>query len=195
MFSEIFSKRFVNNIYFDSIDLKNYHDNVDGSTYRKKVRIRWYGDLFGTIEKPVLEIKTKNGLLGKKESFALAQFKLDEAFSFDNIKDDIDKADIPEIVSLELRSLEPVVVNRYCRKYFMCANTDYRITVDSGLLFYAVSSKNNSFLHRALNDEIILEVKYDEDKDDIVTNITSHFPFRLSKSSKYVTGINKLYNY
>ena len=71
MFSEIFHKRSVNNIYFDSPDLNNYFDNIDGNMYRVKSRIRWYGRTFGVIEKPVLELKIKNGLLGRKECYSV----------------------------------------------------------------------------------------------------------------------------
>ena len=53
MFSEIYFPRFVNNLYFDSFNMKSYFDSVDGSPNRRKIRIRWYGDLFGDIEKPV----------------------------------------------------------------------------------------------------------------------------------------------
>ena len=42
MFNEIFHPRFVNNIYLDSHSLRNYWDNVCGSSQRQKVRIRWY---------------------------------------------------------------------------------------------------------------------------------------------------------
>ena len=38
----------------------------------------------------------------------------------------------------------------------------------------------------------ILELKYGHAKDDEASEITKHFPFRLTKSSKYVLGISKL---
>ena len=62
IFTEVYHKRKVNNIYFDTIDFKNYHDNVDGATYRHKYRVRWYGEMEGIIQKPVFEIKSKMGL-------------------------------------------------------------------------------------------------------------------------------------
>ena len=59
MFSEIYHQRHINNIYFDTINLNNLSANVDGFSNRIKIRIRWYGDLFGRIKKPVLELKIK----------------------------------------------------------------------------------------------------------------------------------------
>jgi len=196
MFSEMFHQRFINNIYFDSVNLGNYHDNIEGTTNRIKVRIRWYGELFGHINEPVLELKIKNGLLGKKESFLLHPFDIDNSFNALSISDIIEKSDIPEIIKLKLKTLEPVLLNRYSRKYFQTADKNYRITIDTDLVFYRLSYQSNSFLNKLTNDiNVILELKYDHDMDHNVDYITTHFPFRLSKSSKYVAGIGKLYNW
>jgi hypothetical protein len=45
------------------------------------VRVRWYGSLFGPILRPVMEFKVKQGLAGRKESFPLQPFVLDETFT------------------------------------------------------------------------------------------------------------------
>ncbi|MCP5050112.1 MAG: VTC domain-containing protein, partial [bacterium] len=81
MFSEIYRQRYVNNIYFDSPDMKHYEDNVSGTEKRQKVRIRWYGDLFGGVETPVLEIKRKTGVLGSKDGYKLSAFEMGAHFS------------------------------------------------------------------------------------------------------------------
>ena len=62
MFLESYPPRFVNNLYLDSVGMNNYFDNMAGLKERVKVRIRWYGRLFGSVEKPTLELKIKNGL-------------------------------------------------------------------------------------------------------------------------------------
>ena len=80
-FSEIFAPRQINNIYLDFHNLQNFYDNVDGLHLRKKHRIRWYGDTFGDVEKPVLEIKLKNGLLGSKLHYKVNPFTLDRRFT------------------------------------------------------------------------------------------------------------------
>jgi len=59
MFSEIFYERRVNNLYLDSLDFTNYNENLSGITERLKIRIRWYGKVFGVIKKPTLELKIK----------------------------------------------------------------------------------------------------------------------------------------
>ena len=40
-FSEIYNTRKVNNIYFDTLALSAYTDNIDGNSSRVKFRIRW----------------------------------------------------------------------------------------------------------------------------------------------------------
>ena len=77
-FKEIYEERYVNNIYLDTQNLTHYYDNVSGKSQRKKYRIRWYHDLSGEIKHPVLEVKIKNGLLGRKESYVLHHLEMEE---------------------------------------------------------------------------------------------------------------------
>lgn len=193
MFAEIYHQRFVNNIYFDSFGLRNYTDNMIGSTRRTKVRIRWYGDLFGNIAKPVLELKSKDGFLNKKESYSLRPFRLDESFNDSKVSEIFGMADFPEIVKMNLKFLKPVLLNRYRRKYFQSVDKRYRITVDGDLVFYRISHHFNSFVSKVKKGtDVILEIKYDAHWDPDASYISGGFPFRLTKSSKYVTGIDSL---
>ena len=41
-----------------------------------------------------------------------------------------------------------------------------------------------------LHDVCVLEFKYDLQQSDEVAHVTNHFPYRITKNSKYVTGIN-----
>jgi hypothetical protein len=194
MFSEIYRPRFVNNLYLDTTQLRSYFDNVDGFRDRTKVRVRWYGDLFGIIEKPVLEIKFKKGLLGKKESHPLAPFLFDQAFRWDAIWEVFNKAEIPAMWKLELSTLEPSLVNRYRRKYFQSSDRKFRFTIDTDMTYYQVNLHYNSFLHSSRDDTgTILELKYDADDDDRINSLLKRLPFRISRSSKYVIGKDRLF--
>ena len=193
IFSEIYHQRFVNNIYFDSVNLTNYFDNVVGSARRVKFRIRWYGELFGLIEKPALELKIKQGLVGRKESFSLIPFELDHSFSMSIISNVINKSEIPENMRLKLKSTYPTLLNRYSRRYFQSADMNYRITIDTDLVFYRINCQNNSFIGKFIDkDHVIVELKYNQNMDDRANYITNYFPFRLSKISKYVSGLEKI---
>lgn len=194
MFSEIYHQRYVNNIYFDTATFSCFLDNVIGSTNRAKFRIRWYGDIFTFIKDPILELKIKNGLLGRKKRYPLVPFSLDSSFDSRVIGRIIADSDLPDLVQDALKSSNPVLLNRYSRRYFSSADGRYRITIDTDQEFYWIGRRNNSFLNKVKNDiDVILELKYDEDADDTASYIANHFPFRLTKSSKYVSGTLRLY--
>jgi SPX domain protein involved in polyphosphate accumulation len=189
-FSEIYYERVINNIYLDTLGFSNYYDNVEGETERLKARIRWYGELFGTIENPVLEFKIKKGLLGKKESYPLLPFVMDTNFSKEQVKQAI-SATPPQIRDL-INSLKPALLNRYTRKYFISADGQFRITIDSRLTFYRIGYVGNTFLNKSVDYKTtVLELKYDSSMEVEAKQIGNMFPFALTKSSKYLQGIEK----
>ncbi len=194
MFSEIYHERFVNNIYFDTHAYDNYFAAVDGIGHREKCRIRWYGDLLGRLEKPILELKIKDGTVGRKENYPLAPFSLDEDYSFNTTVEVFKNSDLPAKLKVELIALQPTLLNRYRRRYFQSANRRYRITVDSDLEFYRLKPHGNVFLDKWVDRQnVIVELKYANAKDSNADLISRHFPFRVTKSSKYCSGIERFY--
>lgn len=190
-FSEIYKKRQINNIYLDTIDLKTYFDNVYGNTRRIKVRIRWYGDTFGAVKKPVLELKIKNGLAGKKLSFPLNPFILDETFDQETLKAALDHSELPLWVVEKLSGYYPSLLNSYLRKYFISFDKKIRVTIDEKMMYYSIGRRNNSFIKKYEEKKaVIVEMKYDLENAFIATDISQRFPMRMTKSSKYVNGID-----
>ena len=191
IFNEIYHKRFVNNIYFDSLGFSNLRDNVDGVANRIKIRIRWYGELFGYIENPILEIKVKKGLLGKKISIPIKPFELTKDLDIFEILCTIKNH--KEQIGIDFASLVPALLNRYSRKYYQSHNGHSRITIDADQSFYKINRHNNWFLNQTREKKaVILELKYEQDFDHEANYITTNFPFRITKSSKYVSGIQKI---
>ncbi len=196
MFSEIFHKRYVNNIYFDDFNYSNFLQNLSGQAKRNKYRIRWYGDFMGYIEKPVLEIKVRQGYVGKKPIFAIKPFIVKEDMNVDVILKSIDSSSLPDEVMLALNFQKPVLANRYLRKYFKSADDKFRITIDSDVSYFRMSGVNFSFKHKLTDFEtIVMEIKYNIKDEDKISDITSAFPFRITRNSKYVNGIENLYLY
>ena len=106
----------------------------------------------------------------------------------------IDNSDIPEILKLDIKSLNLTLLNRYSRKYFESADKHYRITIDHDLLYYRINHHHNNYLEKIVDiSNVILELKYNHNNDTNAHYITNEFPFRLTKSSKYVMGLNKIY--
>lgn len=190
VFSEIYYQRSVNNIYFDTHDLQSFFDNVRGVRDRVKFRIRWYGDLWGQVDKPTLELKIKKGLCGSKLSFEIKPFTFDKAHPVDEFKNAVIKSQAPEFIKSTFSSLLPSLVNRYNRRYFQSQDGHYRITIDSGMEYYPIKRSPNYFL-QGTRDPVntIIELKYNQDRDGKAERISNFFPFRMTKSSKYVTGI------
>jgi SPX domain protein involved in polyphosphate accumulation len=193
MFFKPFPARYVNNIYFDTQGFQYYGDNIVGSMSRKKFRIRWYGNQFGYIKKPVLEIKMKEGLAGAKMHFPLASFSLEGGFSTKTINSLLERSELPEEVRETLRFLEPTLLNQYHRKYFLSSDRKFRLTLDHNLLYTRVSNYQNYFMRKVIDRQsVIMELKYDAEHDEQVDQISDYFPFRMTKNSKYVNGIDLL---
>jgi len=173
--------------------MDNYWDNEFGTSQRVKTRIRWYGDLFGMLKEPVLQLKLKNGIVGSKISFPLNQFALDSSFSSRSLKTILKASEIPPLIEEELLSMQPTLLNHYSRKYFQSVDKRYRLTLDWDMEFYTIDHNINNF-NKKIRDffYIVLELKYSDNDDDIADTITNCFPFRISKSSKYVRGIDYL---
>ncbi len=191
LFSEIFHQREVNNIYFDSKDLSFFKDNIEGQSKRMKVRIRWYNELFGKIPKPILELKIKNGQLGKKITKALDPLELLQNCNLDNFIYSLNNIIHNGII---LKSLSPTLLNQYSRRYFLSNDEKIRITIDFNQFFYKLNKGRNSFMNNYSNQNaIILEIKYNKNDDKNIDQITNHFPFRVTKSSKYVSGVQKVF--
>ena len=192
-FKELYQARYINNIYLDTTELDFYFDNVSGKGSRKKARIRWYGDLFGKITKPVLEFKIREGMLGNKLSFPLKEFTVDENFNLSILKKVFAESDLPPWVYEVLMLLKPALLNRYKRKYNLNFDGNFRLTLDTDLSYYRIGNDNNSFMQSHKGEDVIIELKYDYANDKLANNITNKLPFRLTKSSKYVNGIDFLH--
>jgi hypothetical protein len=76
------------------------------------------------------------------------------------------------------------------RRYLISHNQDFRITVDKNINFYnPLKTIYDSYL---LSNKIILELKFDVDKRNIANKVFEDFPFRITKRSKYIIGVNYL---
>jgi SPX domain protein involved in polyphosphate accumulation len=194
LFQEVYYERYVNNIYFDNIHLDNFMDNIDGSENRAKYRIRWYGDMSAHVEIPILELKIKRGLVGTKQTYKLKSFKFDKFISALKLNDIIKHSKVHAGIEYTLLNQLPVLINRYRRKYYESVDRKFRLTVDDNQSFFRFNILNNSLLQQHTDkSNIILEMKYDIQHDSEADSITNHFPFRITKSSKYARGMKQFY--
>ncbi len=189
-FREIHSARTVHNIYLDTIDRRAFHDNVAGIDRRQKTRVRWYGDRIGIPEQMTLELKKRLSLVGYKESSPLAPFEVGPGFSLESLREAFDRSSLSAEIQLHLAELELALLNQYERKYFVSRDGSYRVTVDWNLAFWRLGQGRNALLGRFLEPEaVVVELKYSADEDSGAHRLSELFPFRLSRNSKYVAGI------
>ncbi len=193
-FSRIFESRWINNIYLDTWTMSSYHENLAGNSHdRIKYRIRWYGDLLGKIEHPVLELKIKHGDVNRKVSYPLSPINIPQGLSSKNIRDVLASCDAPPSLRGELLKLKPMIVNRYHRNYFLSVDHQFRLTIDGDIEFYDVSRNGGPMrFPQRDRDSVVLELKYSIDAASRANAISQQFPFRMTRSSKYVNGVERV---
>ncbi|WP_299255153.1 polyphosphate polymerase domain-containing protein [uncultured Aquimarina sp.] len=194
-FKEIYTKRTVNNIYFDDNNYSFYKKNVNGDGIREKYRIRWYNDQFSKIKNPTIEIKKKFGEVGDKFSHKLNNFETNiEFMNRDQVHSlfikTLKETNHNQLIN-NFHILHPSLYNSYERKYFLSACEKFRITLDFNMNFFDPNSYSIRKTEN-LNKDIILELKYDNEHDTESRILTQQIGTRLSKNSKYVRGINTL---
>ena len=161
-FSEVYEQRYVNNIYLDELDRHFYHENSDGIANRKKIRVRWYGHLYG-------------------KNTARLEMKIKKLFFH---------AIIPDLFKQSLDCLELVLLNRYARRYFLSLDKKFRITIDDNITYYRMDNIGNLREGFKTKDpDMILELKYDKEHANSADQISNFFPFRVTKNSKYMKGL------
>ena len=195
LFHSPYPSRFVNNLYLDSAEMSDYYDNVNGAAKRRKVRVRWYGDPFGEISHPMLEVKVKVGEVGTKHTYPLASFCLDPRFCSRAFRDVLAHSDLPPEARLGLHSMDVVLFNRYYRDYYATCEGDFRLTMDTNLEFYKVNGCfSNRFVHHQVNmRHVVVELKYETAQEQQANRVAGFFPFRPTRNSKYVQGIERVY--
>ena len=187
-FSEIYHPRWINSIYFDTFDLQNYQENIMGIGHRTKYRLRWYGDvdIHIAVDKPILEKKIKNGLIGVKEKTSISD--LNENHPLESIL----SSGVSDKIKNDLQYLKPKVLVKYYRSYFQSFDKKFILTVDTDIKFADFHNGMTGKLW-SLNQSV-LELKYDHDVD-CPKNFGRYLPFRQSRFSKYVKGIDFLREY
>jgi len=179
----------VVSLYFDDHRLSACRENVDGSSRRAKLRLRWYdepfprGDLF-------LEIKRRRGQATSKERHSLPLATALESVAIRETAMALSRA-LPEAAAEALLARpEAIVIVEYERSYFEAKSESLRITLDSDLVFYSQVGHlrpSRRFPVHA-RDVVILEAKTSVASEDRMRELLHPLEPRVSRSSKYVLG-------
>ncbi len=197
MFRKTYPDRWVNSVYFDTHDLTAYEENLSGTSSRTKVRYRWYGKILAP-DSGTLEIKKKRNNFGWKEKYAVNCSPYIEGATWRKIRALIINQIPSEKKHWLLENPQPVMINRYFRRYYESADHKIRATFDTGQAVWdqRYHPKPNFKRHAiSLPKMMVLELKFDRNSRDIVSKILNTCPIRTSRNSKYVNAIRCIYQY
>lgn len=195
-FYKPYPNRWVNNIYFDTPNYYAYNENLSGSSYRTKVRFRWYGDS-RSDGGGVLEVKCKRNYFGWKIRFPVKRMPDLTASSWQSVLNYLVEQLEPEAKKWIDANPRPVIINRYYREYFVSHDNLIRATIDTNQVIFDqrykplpnIRAKNN------IPHILVLEFKFDR-KDRLSASQTLQgLPLRVSRNSKYILGVKSMHGF
>jgi SPX domain protein involved in polyphosphate accumulation len=187
-FHQPYPSRRINSLYFDTINLDSLEESIEGSSSRKKVRLRWYGKEVSP-SLATLEIKRKQGVFSWKKLYA-NQFKvIPAAVSWNNFITPRRKCNPSAL--LAVKNLRPTSIVSYERKYFASFENKVRITIDWNLRTFDQrhSSKPNLRLGRDHLNQIIVEAKVHAADQGLLDTVFNQLPFSPKRFSKYCESL------
>ena len=191
-FHTAYPPRRVNNVYFDTPDLFTYRENLQGASWRSKVRVRWYGES-PAPERSTLEVKRRRNMFGWKLSFPTGPLDLAHE-TWRQTRARIRKQLPPAgKVWLDAHSMA-ILVNRYEREYFVSPDGKVRVTLDRRQAVYDQRFDPHPNLTRRSNlpDTLVLEIKFSRSDRELGSDVMRGIPIRVSRNSKYVIGVQSL---
>ncbi len=194
-FRQVYPDRYINNIYLDSPSLRCYWENVDGVSPRFKQRLRWYGELRQDDATATLEIKRKYNAVGDKIRIPLGAFNSAEAINDDGVAALLGTAVNDRRFLSHGDGFKCVLVNRYLRRYYATFDGLFRATLDRELQFYPVDNGRRASDLAVRENVAIVEIKYARDHDSLAREVLEYFPFRPTRISKYVYGVDLLHSH
>lgn len=180
----------IRSVYFDDYKNSAYQENMDGTSPRKKYRIRIYN---GNCETIFLEKKTKDYDMTYKESCFLSEAECSDLLNGryclkrENSQPELLRRFLAEAI---LKRYKPVVMVIYERRALICRDGNVRITFDCNLA-------SSGYFDRIFEPDVlkrpvmspgkhILEVKYDEFLPRYIKEALNSGKLQRTTFSKYV---------
>ena len=188
-FRETYPERQVNNIYFDTFDYRAYQQNLSGVSRRAKVRFRWYGQT-DEPESGVLEVKHRRNRVGWKESYPVGALPLTGQRWLDIQRKVRDQLEAAGRLWFDTHP-QPVLINRYRRRYFVSADGHVRLTLDWEQRVFDQRRRSTPNFERASNaaESLVVEFKFAPEDHQRASLAIQGIPLRQSRNSKYVVSV------
>jgi hypothetical protein len=188
-FRRAFPERTVNSLYLDGFGRACALEALEGVSRRRKLRIRWYGELFGPVERPRLELKLKRGYLGSKLVRPLAPFVVGPAFATAQAQALFDRADLGPALRLAVKGSRLSAVVSFRRAYFVSADGRFRATLDHELRAAPLDGRFGVFPPPLAGPSPLIELKYDAAHEEDAAALCAWFPSRATANSKYLVAL------
>lgn len=180
-FKKIYNNRTISSIYYDNFNLDNLYNNINGTNYRVKYRVRWYNEIKNS--EVFFEKKIKIGLITQKEKISLGFF-----FNLDELKKYLSSKNFEKkICNICKDNLKEILIVRYKREYWGDFEKKLRLTYDTEIM--AGKNTTNKYYSSFFEiDNNILELKYKPSDNLYIKNKIKECQFNLrnQKFSKYV---------
>lgn len=178
----------VTSVYFDDYFDTHLEDSKDGTRQRNKFRIRIYNDSFDLIK---LEVKYKynNRVLKKSQIISYNEMiKLMQGDTIDDFENSTDSTRTLFNLAIQQDLLRPKTIVEYDRCAFLYNPGNTRITFDRNIR-YSVDFEgfinNNCSYHDFLDENRVIEVKYDEYIPGVVLQLLESGNMVQTAFSKY----------
>ena len=192
-FNEVFFKRQVNSLYFDTYDFSCYEENLSGGSRRSKARLRWYDDLQPGSSDMTFEMKLRSNQLGDKLSHKFNIRSLDLGGGSNGLLTQLRTVLPHELLPFFDNFSEPSLLVSYQREYYADKNKTLRVTLDDKITFGRPNYENALSMNDSQKIEVshgVLEVKIEKASQDAGAKMSfSNALLRAGRHSKYALGI------
>ncbi|GHA93064.1 VTC domain-containing protein [Streptomyces tendae] len=187
-------------LYYDTPQLRFYWEKIEGLKFRRKLRIRHYGDLDGVNdESPVcVEIKQRVNRVTQKRRITLPYGVARQLCDGRQLIEHSAKesAFVQEVLELVVRlNLQPTAITGYQREALVGrdADTGLRVTFDRRIrgrdrdFHFATATPENRFTippHMS-----VMEIKVNERTPHWITDLAARRNLNLVRISKYVQSV------
>lgn len=190
-------------VYYDTDNLRFYYEKIEGLKFRRKLRIRRYGETGGADEPLTadsmvsVEIKQRvNRVTQKRRVMLPYNLALDLCDRRQRVEyPGADQSFIDEVLDLVIRlDLRPMAMTGYRREPYVGTDADLglRVTLD-----HRVRGRDRDFDLRAETDSryiirpdlAVMEVKVNERAPYWVTDMAAHHDLQVQRISKYCQSV------
>ncbi|XKK39158.1 polyphosphate polymerase domain-containing protein [Nocardiopsis sp. ARC36] len=186
-------------LYYDTRGLRFYHEKIEGLRFRRKLRIRRYGEVgpAGDDAPVSVEIKQRVNRVTQKRRvllpYRLARDLCDRRIRVEH--PGADQAFVDEVLDLVHRlDLRPTAMTGYRREPYVGVGADLglRVTLD-----HRVRGRDRDFDLRAEAESryiisphhVVMEVKADDRAPYWVTDMAARFGLQIRRISKYCQSV------